>query len=612
MNLADFNRLASYFGATGATYSQGDINYDGLVNLADFNLLSGRFGAVLPEPPTSPNEITAGLQTSSSITLTWLDSVDGETGYRVQQSTDGQTFDVHYNRLAGSGGAEQQFLVPNLQDGTRYWFRVRAYSDPGTNPSGPNTAYTPKRAATTVLPAPTITSATALSSSQIKILFTDNSQNETSFQVYRSTSPTGTFSPVGNPIPSGAPTEFTDTGLNPGTTYYYRVLARNAVIDSSPSNTANATTSMAGMSLNATPIGADQIDLSWTAFAGAATYLLELSVDGVDWHESIDMQIAQTSTSLFGFDEGPANENNHIRVVAVDGNGQRLATSNVRVVTSPGVAPGEAKLGPETALGASKLLLGLNGHYIPGGDPLGPYGNQWFEMMVHDTGLSVKPGGGAYRHQDWRQGLLELLNRIDANNDSVISAAEDEAAEVILTGYSWGANSAVNISRKLRDNSIDFGSETFTLQVDIGVDLLITIDPVRRAYFSAPRLLKPVRGRVETNVERFVNFYQRRGTSTSFWLYLPNSSNNGQNFNEIYRQRVETVSVPFEGVKADPVGHRLQPANVVQTNINDLVARHATNVEFFEDPLHPLPQTHGNWFDGNLTAGQAQHDTMPF
>lgn len=47
VNLADFNILASNFGGTNKTFSQGDFNYDRIVNLADFNILAGRFGAVL-------------------------------------------------------------------------------------------------------------------------------------------------------------------------------------------------------------------------------------------------------------------------------------------------------------------------------------------------------------------------------------------------------------------------------------------------------------------------------------------------------------------------------------------------------------------------------------
>jgi hypothetical protein len=53
VNLADFNRLASHFGAAGESWSHGDFNYDGTVNLTDFNLFASNFGlTVLAHDPT--------------------------------------------------------------------------------------------------------------------------------------------------------------------------------------------------------------------------------------------------------------------------------------------------------------------------------------------------------------------------------------------------------------------------------------------------------------------------------------------------------------------------------------------------------------------------------
>jgi hypothetical protein len=51
VNLQDFNRLASSFGA-GSLWSQGNFNYDSIVNLSDFNLLAGNFGHAAAAPAT--------------------------------------------------------------------------------------------------------------------------------------------------------------------------------------------------------------------------------------------------------------------------------------------------------------------------------------------------------------------------------------------------------------------------------------------------------------------------------------------------------------------------------------------------------------------------------
>ena len=44
VNFADFNRLASNFGAHNATWSMGDFDRDGIVNFADFDILASHFG----------------------------------------------------------------------------------------------------------------------------------------------------------------------------------------------------------------------------------------------------------------------------------------------------------------------------------------------------------------------------------------------------------------------------------------------------------------------------------------------------------------------------------------------------------------------------------------
>jgi hypothetical protein len=61
VNLADFNILASNFGHSPRTFSQGDFNYDGIVNLADFNLLASRFGTSLGAPGAAVAGTAASL-----------------------------------------------------------------------------------------------------------------------------------------------------------------------------------------------------------------------------------------------------------------------------------------------------------------------------------------------------------------------------------------------------------------------------------------------------------------------------------------------------------------------------------------------------------------------
>ncbi len=88
--------------------------------------------------------------------------------------------------------------------------------------------------------APTGLSATTVSSSQINLSWTDNSNKEAGFKIERKIGADGTYSQIAT-VGTNV-TAFSNTGLTVGTTYYYRVRAYNFVDNSNYSNEANATT----------------------------------------------------------------------------------------------------------------------------------------------------------------------------------------------------------------------------------------------------------------------------------------------------------------------------------------------------------------------------------
>ena len=104
-----------------------------------------------------------------------------------------------------------------------------------------NTASATTQAAQTVPAAPSNLTATAVSTSQINLSWTDNSNNETGFKIERCQGANCTnfvqIAQVGANV-----TTFSNTGLSRNTRYRYRVRAFNAVGNSGYSNIAAART----------------------------------------------------------------------------------------------------------------------------------------------------------------------------------------------------------------------------------------------------------------------------------------------------------------------------------------------------------------------------------
>jgi hypothetical protein len=105
--------------------------------------------------------------------------------------------------------------------------------------------------------------ASPVSTSQISLSWTDNADDESGFKIKRATVSGGPHSHIAT-VAADAESH-TDTGLNDGTTYYYRVCAFNAAGNSTDSNEDEATTLLAAPSgLSATAASSSRVDLSWT------------------------------------------------------------------------------------------------------------------------------------------------------------------------------------------------------------------------------------------------------------------------------------------------------------------------------------------------------------
>ncbi len=149
------------------------------------------------------------------------------------------------------------------------------------------------------LPAPAAPlglTATAVSTNQINLSWTDNSTNENGFAIERapdSSGNPGTWAQIATA--SSNVTAYSDTGVSAGTNYWYRVRAYNAGGDSDYSNQASATTPalcprlVVGWGANSSGQATPPAGLEWvTAIAGGSYHSLALKSDGtvVGWGDN--------------------------------------------------------------------------------------------------------------------------------------------------------------------------------------------------------------------------------------------------------------------------------------------------------------------------------------
>jgi hypothetical protein len=219
---------------------------------------------------------------------------------------------------------------------------------------------------------PTGLSAGAASSSQINLNWTDNSTNENGFSVERSANGGSSWAEVG--FTSANIKTYADSGLNPNTTYHYRVSAYNVIGGSDYTNTASATTfdlpPSAPVSLSAAPAAAGQIILHWTDTSSNETgFAIERSPNGANsWEEIITVADNVTTYADSGLASGTTF---YYRVSAYNLNGNS-GFSNTASATTAEVAPeGPAAL---NAVAASATEIQLN----------------WQDNSTNETGFKIE------------------------------------------------------------------------------------------------------------------------------------------------------------------------------------------------------------------------------
>ena len=306
----------------------------------------------LPFPPAAPSGLTATPVSASQINLGWTDNSTNENNFIIGRSI---TSGGPYTDVGAAPANATSFTDSGLITSTTYYYVVRAGN------AGGSSANTAQATATTMPPAPAAPSeltATAISQSEINLTWTDNSSNETSFTIARSTTSGGPYVDVATTLTANM-TSYSDGSLADDTTYYYVVRANNGSGSSTNSLEATAATlpfpPSAPSGLGATTISQTQINLGWTDNStNEDNFVISRSTSSGGPYTAI----ATVGANTISFSDAGllANTSYYYVVRAVNEGGQSANSTEVNATTlpTPPIAPSELTA---TALSSSQVAL---------------------------------------------------------------------------------------------------------------------------------------------------------------------------------------------------------------------------------------------------------------
>jgi hypothetical protein len=292
-------------------------------------------------PPTNPTELVAAVD-GSAVNLSWTGSTDNVLvdHYAIHRSTQAD-FALSNETLYDSTPDSDPSYTDHPGDGTWY-YRVVAVD------TGNNSSVEPSNAVQAVLvddaapTAPTVTAAQNLRDVEVNWSGSTDAFGVTGYDLYRST--TAGFTPDASTI------VLTDTDLTSYTdvspaygTYYYKVIAHDAVAHSSTAGDASVTVvdnvPPSTPNLNA-ELNNPNVALSWTAATD------DVGVTGYEVHRSSIADFTPSATTLItatdgaslSFIDAPGSGTWYYRVIAKDavGNlGSPSATVTATVVSDP-------------------------------------------------------------------------------------------------------------------------------------------------------------------------------------------------------------------------------------------------------------------------------------
>ena len=268
--------------------------------------------------PAAASELGASQASLVTIALTWTDNSDNEDGFWVARNT-------------GSGFVNLEYVSANTTSFTdtvssglsHYCYRVTAYNSNGLS----STSQSSTVDVDTVLPsAPSGVTVNDYSTSGIQLAWTDNSDNERSFSIERSTDGL-TYAALGTVAADVA--SYQDNDVHLGGIYSYRILASNYNGDSDYSNVASMNYAVpAAPTLTENLTASGSIRLQWSE-AMDETYFTQLTI-----HSGATDQVTTYNQGVGGIDVAAVHGAMTFGVLRQNNLGQSAQSETIALTTN--------------------------------------------------------------------------------------------------------------------------------------------------------------------------------------------------------------------------------------------------------------------------------------
>ncbi len=418
---------------------------------------------------------------SNGVKITWSDRTSNEDGFRVLRSYNGFSYEV----VGEVGANDTQFLDTTVSGTTKYYYRVQAFNS--TNVMGSNASAkvtTPATLASVpVVTVPSAPGSTFVSSTEksVTLEWSDQSNNETGFKVYRSDD--GTNFSLAATLSANA-TTFSDTGLDSSNTYFYKVAAFNSAGENS-TELLSATTQAPPLppapskasGLTVENAATTSLSLKWIdAATNEDGYRLYRSEDGTNFTHAADLSSNATVFNDRGLSEGSTY---WYKVGAWNEGGETLSSS-ISVTTKVSAPASPVGLAVEGTSADSLTLNWADGSINENGFNVyrSVDGTNFTLAATLDSGATTYTDGGlnegtqyTYKVSAWNSGGATLSDTVSATT-GINAPAAPSALNVAFTTTSsitlnWNDTASNETGYKIYRST---DGVNFTLAANLGVN----------------------------------------------------------------------------------------------------------------------------------------------